>query len=93
MAPHRVQARAIYMKTPNGKHAHVKAVKKWRVTNKLRYWAHCMLNNALRNGEIVKATRCQNCGKVGKLEGHHSDYYQPLLVQWLCNLCHRRKHA
>lgn len=31
---------------------------------------------------------CESCGEAKRLERHHPDYSQPLLIQWLCKPCH-----
>jgi hypothetical protein len=52
---------------------------------------HCrrVYNKALREGELVRPTSCQDCGVVCKPEGHHDDYDKPVDVRWLCIPCHR----
>jgi hypothetical protein len=45
-------------------------------------------NNAVRDGVLVRADRCEGCGCVGGVQKHHPDYAQPLLVMWLCKPCH-----
>lgn len=61
--------------------------------------ARVILNRAIRRGEIVRPTVCEDCGRYegwnneplpgkGVIEGHHTDYTQPLIVEWLCRLCH-----
>lgn len=50
-----------------------------------------------RNAVRLKAYRafpaapknCEQCGvKSSRIERHHLDYSQPLLIQWLCKPCH-----
>jgi ribosome-binding protein aMBF1 (putative translation factor) len=60
----------------------------WRQKNKLAYQAHCKVNNALRNGKLIKPELCEICGLPSKLHGHHVDYSKPLEVIWLCAKCH-----
>jgi 5-methylcytosine-specific restriction endonuclease McrA len=45
---------------------------------------------ALKTGELVKPLKCQDCGKVAYLEGHHESYASThwLIVVWLCKPCH-----
>lgn len=47
--------------------------------------------NAIRNGLLVKQP-CEVCGEV-KVDAHHPDYDQPLLVKWLCPTHHARLHS
>lgn len=50
------------------------------------------LNNAVRDGRVVKPCACWACGSSRGLAGHHFDYRQPLLVSWLCQACHKDAH-
>jgi hypothetical protein len=63
-------------------------VRDYRARNPEKYKAHRALNNAVRDGKIVKPTHCTKCGKETTLHGHHHDYAQPLNVEWLCPACH-----
>ena len=62
--------------------------KKWITNNPEKYKAHNALNNAVRDGKIIKPLNCEICGAPGLLHAHHFDYSQPLLVIWLCPVCH-----
>jgi hypothetical protein len=56
--------------------------------------AHYAVNNAVRDGRLLKPSACSRCGREGvRLEGHHDDYSKPLDVVWMCCRCHRRHHA
>lgn len=56
--------------------------------------------NPLKHAARVKAQTlktdkpelCVGCQGVKKLEAHHPDYEQPLLVKWLCKACHTKQH-
>jgi hypothetical protein len=52
-----------------------------------------VLNNAVRDGHLLKPGFCQGCGNDSKLHGHHEDYSRPLDVIWLCSACHRSLHS
>jgi hypothetical protein len=47
---------------------------------------------ALRMGDLVRPGKCSRCEKIGRVDGHHSDYSKPLEVVWLCSSCHRKQH-
>lgn len=48
---------------------------------------------AISKREVRKGKRCQRC-KRGQttIVGHHADYAQPLVVEWLCGSCHKLAH-
>ena len=46
--------------------------------------------SALRTGKIKKEP-CHVCGEK-KVDGHHTDYSKPLMVEWLCKKHHALVH-
>jgi hypothetical protein len=58
----------------------------------LKDQAHYRVKTAIRNGTLKKPKECSECGAGGRIHGHHADYSKPLDVEWLCSLCHRRRH-
>jgi len=61
--------------------------------------AHDILESAVRSGDVVRKTICEKCGaspiyKDGRsgVQAHHSDYNQPVNVEWLCKDCHHDWH-
>ncbi len=61
----------------------------WRVKHPDRAKAHEQASNAFRDGRLgTKPTLCEGCGLPKRLEKHHPDYSQPLLIVWLCKPCH-----
>lgn len=92
---HRMAARRAYQSTPKGKVAHARALKRSNTKLSQRYRARNALNNAVRDGKIVKPKACQKCRAPTpsrKLHGHHTDYRKPLVVRWICSACHHACH-
>lgn len=58
----------------------------------LKLRARSKVRDAVRFGKINKPDRCQTCGGMGIISGHHKDYSKPLEVDWLCPLCHSQEH-
>ena len=48
---------------------------------------------ALRYGRMVRPSICPLCLNKLKVEAHHSDYSQPLLIEWACRKCHQNLHS
>ena len=63
---------------------------KYRQKDPEKYRARRILEYALFTKKIVKPKKCVRCGGTKpRIEGHHTDYKQPLKVDWLCSSCHR----
>lgn len=73
--PHRVRLRA-------------RITKEWREKYPERAKAQEIAANAVRDGKLARGYQCETCGTTGRIEKHHPDYSQPLLVAWLCKVCH-----
>lgn len=56
-----------------------------------KYRAKTMVNNAVRDGKLVKKP-CEVCGSEKRIHAHHDDYAEPLNVRWLCAAHHRQWH-
>jgi DNA-binding PadR family transcriptional regulator len=88
--PHRVEARAAYAQTPEGKEALRRGSAAWRKRNPIKKAASTAVNNAVRDGRLTRQP-CEICGK-DKAHAHHDDYSKPLDVRWLCTKHHAEWH-
>jgi hypothetical protein len=63
---------------------------KWRVNkaNLAKIQAHKIIHKAKAKGELFVKDACEKCGATSRLEMHHEDYSQPLVVKFLCKSCH-----
>jgi hypothetical protein len=90
MLPHRVEARRLYLETQAGKLSANRAKLKYRGRNPIKYKATNAVNNAVRDGRLLRQD-CIRCG--AKAQAHHEDYEKPLEVTWLCPKHHKERHA
>lgn len=51
-----------------------------------------LINMRRRRGRLARPDRCSQCGRVGKVDGHHDDYQKADEVLWLCRSCHMKRH-
>lgn len=59
-----------------------------------RVEARNKVKTAVRNGTLVRPSKCGECGAAaGRIDAHHPDYNKPLEVEWLCPSCHGKKHT
>jgi len=65
--------------------------RQWASRNPEKIKAHTALNQAVLRGDIERPDKCEWCGRRGRIEGSHTDYFKPLEVDWLCRPCHIRK--
>ncbi len=75
--PHRIKKSAEY-------------TRKYRKIYPLRYAARILLNNSIRDGKVKKPKKCSVCNRKTRIYGHHKDYYKPLDVVWVCQICHKK---
>jgi hypothetical protein len=74
--PHRVALRA-------------RVCKEWDARFPDRARAHNVAGAAVKSGKLIRPVTCEGCGlKKKRIEKHHPDYAQPLVVVWLCKTCH-----
>jgi hypothetical protein len=78
-------------KTPARREKAALISKNWREKNPQAYKAHTAVNNAVRDGRLMKLA-CEFCADEN-VHAHHKDYAKPLDVVWLCPKCHHRLHA
>lgn len=57
-----------------------------------RIRAQGLVNHRVKAGKMPRPDRCQQCAKVGRVDGHHEDYSRPAEVEWLCRSCHMKRH-
>lgn len=85
----------IYMQTDAGKVSHRQSILKGRAKSPEKYHARNIVNNAVRDGILIKPSSCEMCKNdfISRLiHGHHEDYNKPLEVMWLCPACHTQRH-
>ena len=76
--------------TPERKKKSLEYQSKRRKLYKGKDQARGKVNNAIRDGRLVKLP-CEICGDP-KAEAHHDDYRKKLKVRWLCFKHHREYH-
>ena len=84
-----------FRNSPQGKEYFKKRYESLRVNSPEKIKAHNALNYAVLHNEIQKPDCCSVCLKKTEkrnLIGHHEDYSKPLVVVWVCRLCHYNKH-
>ena len=68
-----------------------RVLREYRKAHPLRAKANGAVARHVRAGNL-RAKPCENCGAV-KTVAHHDDYSTPLDVMWLCQACHKARHA
>ena len=76
---------------PDRKADKLVAMKTHRDKNPDKYKARTAVNNAIRDGRLVRKS-CVVGGCQEKSEAHHEDYSKPLEVIWMCRPHHRQHH-
>ena len=75
---------------PDRRKAATAISKAWRQEDKRRSQCHSAVSRAVKSGELVRQN-CEKCGNENSL-AHHEDYDKPLMVNWLCQPCHKKRH-
>jgi len=81
-----------YFKTEHYKDLKKQASRRYCMKYPIRSLAVNTLNNAVRDKRLKKPDKCSECGRKCRIHGHHEDYYKPLDVIWLCQVCHIKRH-
>jgi hypothetical protein len=58
-----------------------------------RYRCYWIVQEAIKNGDLVRPGMCSKCGKRDDIVAHHDDYNRPFDIVWLCVSCDRQLHA
>lgn len=67
-------------------------IRRKREAEPQKYKARNAVNNALRDGRLVRSETCFFCQSSTRLQAHHPDYNRLLDVVWLCSSCHGKLH-
>lgn len=65
--------------------------RQYEKSNPLKYHARKALSKAIERGKIIPPDQCSECGKYGKVQGHHHNGYEKaywLDVVFICAKCH-----
>ena len=55
--------------------------------------AQNLVRSSVQKGELIRPTQCQLCKIEHKnIQGHHTNYGNPLDVVWVCAACHNNIH-
>ena len=65
----------------------------YRRANPFKIAARQIVRHSITLGLLERPDVCSECGKVGKIDAHHEDYFKPLDVMWLCRGCHKTLHG
>lgn len=58
-----------------------------------RHAARVKVAAAVASGRLTRPNACEGCGAATRLQAHHPDYAAPLVVRWLCSVCHSDEHG
>jgi hypothetical protein len=59
---------------------------------RIKKMSRAILTYAIENNLIERPHECESCGKWCVPDGHHTNYFEPLNVVWLCKICHLAQH-
>ena len=88
------ESRAKYLHSPKNIAKQTLRTRAWRERYPEKWAAHKAVKRALAAGTLQKPSSCEDCGVEGlRIEAHHDDYSQPLVVRWVCKPCHLVRHG
>ena len=85
---HRLAYNREYYRSERGK----SVIRSYQERTPAQAWAQAQVWYAIAKGALTKSVSCELCGSGGRIDGHHDDYAKPLIVRWLCRLCHKSWH-
>ena len=68
------------------------AIKAYKKRYPRKQQARRYVDMALLFGDLVRPEKCSQCLIECKPDAHHEDYEKPLQVEWLCRVCHGKRH-
>jgi murein L,D-transpeptidase YcbB/YkuD len=81
-----------YRQTEKGKASEIARSVKSALKFPQKRKARIAVSNAIRLGKLIRQP-CEVCGADNKIQAHHPDYSQPLIVTWLCMKHHVALHV
>jgi hypothetical protein len=79
-------------KTPARKAAFAEKLRAKRDSDKKYQRAWNAVARALKSGDLVRPNNCERCDMICRPDAHHDDHNKPLVVMWLCSVCHSCRH-
>lgn len=84
--------REIRISTPEGRRQEWARIADWAARNRHKRKAQWTVGNAVKRGLVANGASCERCGATELLHAHHEDYTKPLEINWLCRVCHGKRH-
>jgi hypothetical protein len=66
--------------------------RKKKVRDPIKEKCRATTRNAVAAGKFSKPSTCDDCGTNRIIHAHHNDYSKPFEVDWLCSICHGKRH-
>jgi len=86
-----IKANSKYRKSDKGRLNDSLAHYRYRKTplGKLKSKNRSFLNNAIRDGNLIRRLVCNECKRIGNTEFHHKKYHDPPQLKDIEELCHQ----